>query len=53
MRRFLKTQILFISISIFILTGCLQKSIIDDVQLIQGAVFDTEKEKIKTVLLQS
>ncbi|MEB9974695.1 Ger(x)C family spore germination protein [Bacillus cereus] len=51
MRKLLTKQILFISISIFLLTGCLQKSIIDDVQLIQAVVFDTAKEKIKTTIV--
>ncbi|PGP94702.1 Ger(x)C family spore germination protein [Bacillus cereus] len=51
MRKFLKMKIIFICISMFLLTGCLQKSIIDDVQLIQGAVFDTAKEKIKTTVV--
>ncbi|MGY1423666.1 Ger(x)C family spore germination protein [Bacillus cereus] len=32
------------------MTGCLPKTIIDDVQLIQGVVFDVEKEKIKETI---
>ncbi|KEK24539.1 Ger(x)C family spore germination protein [Bacillus gaemokensis] len=35
-------------ICLFTITGCLQKNIIDDVQLIQGVVFDTAKNnKVK------
>ncbi|MBO1581313.1 MULTISPECIES: Ger(x)C family spore germination protein [Bacillus] len=35
-------------ICLFTLTGCLQKNIVDDIQLIQGVVFDTAKNnKIK------
>lgn len=44
--------ILLICISIFSLTGCLQKNIIDDVQLIQGTVFDTAKDnKVKVTFV--
>lgn len=44
--------ILLVCISIFSLTGCLQKNIIDDVQLIQGTVFDTAKDdKVKVTFV--
>ncbi|EJR93292.1 Ger(x)C family spore germination protein [Bacillus cereus] len=36
---------------LFILTGCLQKKIIDDVQLVQGVVVDLVNNKIKTTLV--
>ncbi|MDM5190413.1 Ger(x)C family spore germination protein [Bacillus sp. DX4.1] len=39
-------------ICLFTITGCLQKNIVDDVQLIQGVVFDTAKNnKVKVTLV--
>ena len=39
--------------SICILTGCLPKMIIDDVQLIQGVIVDRIKDQIKTTVICS
>ncbi|PEK78274.1 spore gernimation protein GerH [Bacillus toyonensis] len=44
-------QIILCSMSVLLLTGCLQKLIIDDVQLIQGVVLDTEKDKIRVTIV--
>ncbi len=44
-------QILLFGISLVFMTGCLQKYLIDDVQLIQGVVYDTTKDKIKTTIV--
>ncbi|TNO91443.1 Ger(x)C family spore germination protein [Bacillus sp. CD3-1a] len=44
--------ILIFCITFFSLTGCLQKNIIDDVQLIQGTVFDAAKDnKVKVTFV--
>ncbi|PGM94023.1 Ger(x)C family spore germination protein [Bacillus cereus] len=43
-------QIILCGVSVLLLTGCLQKLIIDDVQLIQGVVLDTAKDKIKATI---
>lgn len=44
--------ILISCITLFSLTGCLQKNIIDDVQLIQGSVFDVAKDnKVKVTFV--
>ncbi len=51
MEKIKRKLMLLICISILSLTGCLQKNIIDDVQLIQGTVFDTAKDnKVKVTL---
>lgn len=49
----IKSKLILIScIALFSLTGCLQKNIIDDVQLIQGTVFDTAKDnKVKVTFV--
>lgn len=44
-------QIILCGVSVLLLTGCLQKLIIDDVQLIQGVVLDKEKDKIKATIV--
>ena len=47
-----KKLILISCIALFSLTGCLQKNIIDDVQLIQGTVFDIAKDnKVKVTFV--
>lgn len=51
MNKFTQKQILLFGISLAFMTGCLQKYIIDDVQLIQGVVYDTAKDKIKTSIV--
>ena len=49
----IKRKLILIScITLFSLTGCLQKNIIDDVQLIQGTVFDVAKDnKVKVTFV--
>ncbi|WIY60714.1 Ger(x)C family spore germination protein [Bacillus arachidis] len=48
MEKIKRKLILLSCICLFTITGCLQKNIVDDVQLIQGVVFDTAKNnKIK------
>ena len=49
----IKNKLILIScITLFSLTGCLQKNIIDDVHLIQGTVFDVAKDnKIKVTFV--
>ncbi|SDY77597.1 spore germination protein [Bacillus sp. 166amftsu] len=44
-------KIILFCISLVFMTGCLQKYVIDDVHLIQGIVFDTTKDKIKTTIV--
>ncbi|OFD38009.1 germination protein GerHC [Bacillus mycoides] len=48
-----KSKLILIScITLFSLTGCLQKNIIDDIQLIQGTVFDVAKDnKVKVTFV--
>ncbi|HFJ9373589.1 Ger(x)C family spore germination protein [Bacillus cereus] len=49
----IKSKLILLScMTIFSLTGCLQKNIIDDVQLIQGTVFDLAKDnKVKVTFV--
>ncbi|PGZ76621.1 MULTISPECIES: Ger(x)C family spore germination protein [Bacillus] len=49
----IKSKLILIScITLFSLTGCLQKNIVDDVQLIQGTVFDVAKDnKVKVTFV--
>lgn len=48
MEKIKRKLILLSCICLFTITGCLQKNIVDDLQLIQGVVFDTAKNnKIK------
>lgn len=49
----IKRKLMLLScISVLSLTGCLQKNIIDDVNLIQGTVFDTAKDnKVKVTFV--
>ncbi|MRB78359.1 Ger(x)C family spore germination protein [Bacillus thuringiensis] len=51
MKKITQKQILLFGISLIFMTGCLQKSLIDDVQLIQGIVYDTTKDKIKATIV--
>ncbi|MBJ8055939.1 Ger(x)C family spore germination protein [Bacillus cereus] len=51
MKKITQKQILLFGISLVFMTGCLQKYLIDDVQLIQGVVYDTTKDKIKTTIV--
>ncbi|KEK19798.1 spore gernimation protein GerH, partial [Bacillus gaemokensis] len=51
MKKIIRKQILLFGISLIFMTGCLQKDIIDDVQLIQGVVYDTAKDKIKATIV--
>ncbi|KEK17034.1 spore gernimation protein GerH, partial [Bacillus gaemokensis] len=51
MKKIIRKQILLFGISLIFMTGCLQKDIIDDVQLIQGVVYDTTKDKIKATIV--
>ncbi|WJE55402.1 Ger(x)C family spore germination protein (plasmid) [Bacillus cereus] len=51
MKKIIQKQILLFGISLVFMTGCLQKYIIDDAQLIQGVVYDTTKDKIKTTIV--
>ncbi|HDR7309924.1 MULTISPECIES: Ger(x)C family spore germination protein [Bacillus cereus group] len=49
----IKTKVILLScFCMFSMTGCLQKTIIDDIQLIQGTVFDTAKDdKVKVTFV--
>ncbi|HEF5709828.1 TPA: Ger(x)C family spore germination protein [Bacillus cereus] len=51
MKKITQKQILLFGISLIFMTGCLQKSLIDDVQLIQGVVYDTKKDKLKVTIV--
>ncbi|KFN01326.1 Ger(x)C family spore germination protein [Bacillus clarus] len=51
MKKINQKQIILFCISLIFMTGCMQKYLIDDVQLIQGIVFDTTKDKIKTTIV--
>ncbi|MDR4410151.1 Ger(x)C family spore germination protein [Bacillus anthracis] len=51
MKKITQKQIILFCISLIFMTGCLQKYIIDDLELIQGIVFDITKNKIKTTIV--
>ncbi|MGU7369517.1 Ger(x)C family spore germination protein [Bacillus cereus] len=51
MKKITQKQIFLFGISLIFMTGCLQKSLIDDVHLIQGVVYDTIKDKIKVTFV--